>query len=96
MPPEVLERGAAPEKNSPAVTPGLADEAMGVAIVGLKLHQIRRCHFQLGGQRSAVQARVFEVALEKHAKYFDSASAVDDHPNIATGAVVPQDLFNPS
>ena len=68
---------------------------MGVAIAGIELHQKGGRHFQVGGQRSTVQARIFEMAREEESEDVDCTRAIDDHPDVLAGPVGPQDLFNP-
>jgi hypothetical protein len=95
MPPELLERSLTPNKDSPTIAPCLLDQAMGVAIAGIELHQIGGRHFQVGGQRSTVQARIFEMAREEESEDVDCTRAIDDHADVLAGPVGPQDLFNP-
>jgi len=67
---------------------------MGVAIAVIELNQIGRRDFEIRAERAAIQARVFEVALDEHAEDVDGAGAIDDHPNVLAGPDGPQDFFN--
>lgn len=94
MPPEIFEGGIALEEDSHTFAPGPPDKPAGVAIGMVELYQIGRGDFEIGAQRSTIEARIFEVALDEHAEDVDGTSAINDHPHILTRSVRPQDLLD--
>ena len=94
MPPELFERGVALEENPHTFAPSPPNKPVGVAIAMVELDQIGRRDFEIGTERAAIEAGIFEVALDEHAENVDTSSAIDDHPHVLARSIGPQDLFD--
>jgi len=94
MPPEIFEGGITLEKDSHTFTPSPPDKPAGVAIAMVELNQIGRGDFEIRAQRATIQARVFEVTVDEHAEDIDGTSAIEDHPDVLSRSVGPQDLLD--